>query len=271
MNQLNKIPYQVRKPYIYPSVLTTIMPIRILVIEDVAQIRENIAELLTAHGYEIKTASTGEEGIDMAIQWQPDLILSDIIMANKDGYQVLETIRRSPALAHTPFIFLTAKADMVDLRWGMSLGADDYLTKPFQINDLLAAIESRLRRSQQLLGPANGTASFLKTIVGRDQQGSMMLQAEACFYFFTEERKNYVRHPLGTFQVTMTLEELAAELDNRQFFRANRHIILNRKVLQKYSYWHNGKYCLFLLIDGQSQEVTLAKARFAAFKEWLSA
>ncbi|SFE44324.1 response regulator [Spirosoma endophyticum] len=246
------------------------MSIQILVIEDVVQIRENIAELLTLNGYEVRMAEDGAIGIVEAKQWQPDLILCDIMMANLDGYQVLETIRTSPDLAHIPFIFLTAKADMVDLRQGMGLGADDYLTKPFLISDLLNAIDSRLKRSKQQRIDLVPSTTHLRMIRGRDEKGYMLLKTEECVSFFTQKRGYFVWHPRGTFQLDISLDTLVTKLDQKQFFRVNRHTILHRKSVQKYAYWDKGKYCLSVDIGGEPQEVTLAKARFRSFKEWLS-
>ncbi|MFD2933856.1 hybrid sensor histidine kinase/response regulator [Spirosoma flavum] len=122
------------------------MPTQILVIEDENQIRENIADLLSIKGFEVQTASNGREGISQALLSPPDLILCDIRMPEVDGYQVLEVIRGTHSLATVPFIFLTAKTDGLEIRQGMVLGADDYLTKPFTMNNLLLAIDSRLKR-----------------------------------------------------------------------------------------------------------------------------
>jgi two-component system OmpR family response regulator len=245
------------------------MPIRLMVIEDEEQIRENLLEMLTLSGFEVASASCGLSGVAQILQHPPDLILCDIMMPQMDGYQVLESIRTNPSVAHVPFIFLTAKADMVDLRWGMTLGADDYLIKPFSIKDLLAAIESRLKRQQQK--PELQTPPvFLKTIQGHDEKGAMILPTEGCLFFFVQNKRYFVRHQLGTFQIDLTFEKLAAELDPEQFFRVNRHIILHRKTVRKYTYWDKGKYCLFLELAGQTQEATLPRARFSSFKDWLS-
>ncbi|WP_461151453.1 response regulator [Spirosoma pulveris] len=245
------------------------MSIRILVIEDVTQIRENIAELLTFSGYEVQTAADGIKGISLAHKCLPDLILSDIMMPDMDGHQLLQRVRRDPGLAHTPFIFLTAKSDMLDLRYGMNLGADDYLTKPFRSSELLKAIESRLTRIQQQTGAA-ATDHYLKTVCGRDSRGTMLLPVDECFCFFTKNREYFVNHPAGTFQVNLSLDKLTASLDPGLFFRVNRNILLHRKTIQKYTYWDKGKYCLFLTIGQETHETTLAKARFKGFKNWLS-
>ena len=122
------------------------MATKILYIEDESQIRENVTALLSLKGYEVAMASNGREGISQAMQQLPDLILCDILMPQMDGYQVLEVIRGYRLLATVPFIFLTAKSEEADWRRGMILGADDYLTKPFTLESLLLAIESRLQR-----------------------------------------------------------------------------------------------------------------------------
>ncbi|WP_128548245.1 response regulator [Larkinella soli] len=243
------------------------MPIRILLIEDSYQIRENIAELLKLNGYEVQTAGNGPAGVALASRYPPDLILCDIMLPEMDGYGVLENIRNDPALAHVPFIFLTAKADMRDLRRGMVLGADDYLTKPFHIVDLLMAVESRLKRLRQQNGSGPCEREYLRTIRGRDTRGSTLLNADDCYYFFVENRAYFARHPLGTFQVDLTLERLTAVLDPNQFFRINRNVILHRKMVQKYAYWEKGKYCLFLAMGEQA---ILPRARYSPFKQWLA-
>ena len=120
---------------------------KILVIEDELNIRESLAELLELKNYEVVTAKNGQEGIIRAIQHLPDLILCDVMMPIFDGYQVLALIRKNKNLANTPFLFLTAKTSKEDIREGMSLGADDYLTKPFTSKELFNAVEVRLSRS----------------------------------------------------------------------------------------------------------------------------
>jgi DNA-binding NarL/FixJ family response regulator len=122
---------------------------RILVIEDETILRTNLARALRLEKFEALTAANGREGIELARRELPDLILCDILMPEVDGWQVLEAIRADPATARIPFIFLTARGDLPDLRMGMNLGADDYLIKPVHLHDVLTAIEARLERVQQ--------------------------------------------------------------------------------------------------------------------------
>lgn len=120
----------------------------ILVIEDNFDVRDNVAEILELANYDVETAENGKIGVAKAQSSLPDLIICDIMMPELDGYGVLYLLSKSPATSGIPFIFLSAKADKQDLRKGMNLGADDYLTKPFEEMDLLNAIEGRLKRSE---------------------------------------------------------------------------------------------------------------------------
>jgi CRP-like cAMP-binding protein/DNA-binding NarL/FixJ family response regulator len=122
----------------------------ILLIEDNDAIRENTAEILELAGYRVMTAENGKLGVELALANRPDLIICDIMMPVLDGYGVLHIVNKNPQLSGIPFIFLTAKSERVDLRKGMELGADDYLTKPFDDTELLSAVESRLNRFVKL-------------------------------------------------------------------------------------------------------------------------
>jgi diguanylate cyclase len=119
---------------------------KILVVEDMDSLREEIIETLTYEGFEVIGAENGAVGVEMALQHLPSLIICDVMMPKLNGYETLTTLRREPSTATIPFIFLTAKADKVDMRQGMQLGADDYLTKPFTIEELTGAITARLEK-----------------------------------------------------------------------------------------------------------------------------
>jgi DNA-binding NarL/FixJ family response regulator len=122
---------------------------KILVIEDEPEMRRNITALLRYKDYEPIAAENGRLGVEMARREMPDLILCDVMMPELDGYEVLRALRADAKLTLIPFIFLTAKGEKDDLRSGMNLGADDYLTKPVGNDDLVHAIEARLHRSAQ--------------------------------------------------------------------------------------------------------------------------
>jgi len=125
---------------------------KILIIEDNDDIREGTAEMLDLAAYQTFTAKNGKVGVDLAIKHIPDLILCDIMMPELDGYGVLYLLQKNPQTAAIPFIFMTAKAERADMRKGMEMGADDYLTKPFDDVELFNAIESRLKKRQQPAG-----------------------------------------------------------------------------------------------------------------------
>jgi len=123
---------------------------KILLIEDNDEIRENTAEILELSNYKVITAENGKRGVELAIGNKPDLIVCDIMMPVLDGYGVLMTLQKNTDTQNIPFIFLTAKAERNDFRKGMELGADDYITKPFEGSELLNAIESRLKKTDLL-------------------------------------------------------------------------------------------------------------------------
>ena len=122
---------------------------KILVIEDEPEMRRNITTLLRYHDYQPIEAENGRVGLALAQREKPDLVLCDVMMPELDGHGVLQALQQNAELATIPFIFLTAKGEKDDLRSGMDLGADDYLTKPVANAELVRAIETRLRRSQQ--------------------------------------------------------------------------------------------------------------------------
>jgi len=132
----------------------------VLFIEDNTDIRENMAEILEMAGYKVYTAPDGKEGVAIAQTEKPDIIICDIMMPVLDGYGVIHMLQKNPETQGIPFIFLTAKAERFEIRKGMELGADDYITKPFTGTELLNAIESRLKK-----------AEFLKREITPDLQG----------------------------------------------------------------------------------------------------
>jgi CheY-like chemotaxis protein len=154
----------------------------ILLIEDNANIRENTSEILELAGYNVLTAEDGKAGVELALQHIPDLVICDIMMPVLDGYGVLHMLQRNKEMKDIPFIFLTAKTERSDFRKGMEMGADDYVTKPFDPTELLHAVESRLKKAalrkeefapnlqglSRLMEAATGKASLKALAEGRD-------------------------------------------------------------------------------------------------------
>ena len=138
---------------------------KILVIEDNVEVRENLAEILELSDYKVITAENGKIGVEKAFSDKPDLILCDVMMPELDGFGVLHILEKRAATADIPFIFLTAKAEKDDFRKGMNLGADDYITKPFDDVELLDAIEMRLQKSERIKNAFDGTSNGLRTFI----------------------------------------------------------------------------------------------------------
>jgi len=119
---------------------------KILIVEDNDLLRDNISEILELEGYDVCSASNGEEGVEVALEKQPDLIISDVNMPKMDGFEMLKKLRAQETTKITSFIFLTVKNTMDDMRQGMNLGADDYLAKPFDMDELITAVSNRFDR-----------------------------------------------------------------------------------------------------------------------------
>ncbi len=159
---------------------------KILLIEDHPEMRENIEEILELAGYEVATAENGKLGVREAVDHQPDLIICDVMMPELDGYGVLRMLGRNPKTAAIPFIFLTAKAEKTDFRKGMSMGADDYITKPFEEVELLDAIEMRFQKTEQLQKEidrdSNGVQNFLNEVRGMAALEELSADRESRLY-----------------------------------------------------------------------------------------
>lgn len=167
---------------------------KILVIEDEVSVRENLVDLLEASDYEVICAENGFLGAVWAFEHIPDLIVCDVMMPEVNGHEVLEALRQNPATATIPFIFLTAMADIKSIRKGIELGADDYLTKPFESLDLLKAIEVKLARkaAMEKTYNKNGSNEALSKVLiaihmlkkleeGNQKDQSLNLLGNVCF------------------------------------------------------------------------------------------
>lgn len=135
---------------------------KILIIEDNEVMRYNLLELLEAEEFEAIGAENGKMGVELALKDPPDMILCDVMMPELDGYDVLQSLRSHPQTATIPFIFMTAKADRVDIRQGMELGADDYLTKPYTPDEVLKAIGTQLKKQEAIDSSAQSKLEELR-------------------------------------------------------------------------------------------------------------
>src|SRR2546423_9746371 len=128
---------------------------RVLVIEDTPEVLSFVREAIRFKGWQPLTATDGEQGLRLAINQHPDLILCDVQMPMMDGYQVLQKLREAKASSNIPFIFITAEGEKPRMRQGMDLGADDYLVKPFTLDELLSAIDARFKKFESLVEEAD--------------------------------------------------------------------------------------------------------------------
>jgi CRP-like cAMP-binding protein len=142
----------------------------VLIIEDNQEMAENISSILRLAQYNVLTAPNGKSGVQLAKEQLPDLILCDIMMPDLDGYGVIHILNKEPETANIPFIFLTAKADKGDVRHGMNLGADDYITKPFDGYDLLRVVEIRLKKNELLRKSYENTAASVDSFFSKARE-----------------------------------------------------------------------------------------------------
>lgn len=233
---------------------------KILVIEDELKVRNNIKLLLEEEGYKVFSAASGEEGIALALEILPCLIICDIMMPGIDGYEVLRRLSVPKETTSIPFIFLTAKVEREDLRLGMQLGADDYIFKPFKADDLLKAVSTRLKKYQlikeellknqnttddnqadnirlseneRLFLVINGNPQFIKIseikfIKADDQYTNVHM---------TDSRSLLIRKPLSTW------ENLLPE---SVFLRIHRTTIVNMNLVARVEKWFSNSFRLYL-------------------------
>ena len=170
----------------------------ILVIEDNNEVRENIAEILELSNYRVLTAPEGKTGVETALKEKPDLIVCDIMMPVLDGYGVLHLLNKHNDTYGTPFIFLTAKSEKSDFRKGMEMGADDYITKPFDGIELLKAIEIRLQKNETLKIQAQSPVSqFLNTaatfseqqLISDNNEIQSLAKKQRIYYRYFQQRR----------------------------------------------------------------------------------
>ncbi len=179
----------------------------ILAIEDEASIRANLQDILELEGFDVLTAANGKVGIELARSHRPDLIICDVSMPELNGYDVLMLLRQDPSTIEIPFVFLTANASRADVRKGMSLGADDYLTKPFTPSELREAIAARLQKQAMLM------ERYKQSLERNFQANANSANNSDLTSIQTDDNVNTVRvvRPTGVLDVT-TCERLRREI-----------------------------------------------------------
>ncbi len=179
---------------------------KILLIEDNKDVRENTAEILQLAKYNVITAKNGKEGVELTQKEKPDLIICDIMMLVLDGHGVLHLLSKNEETSSIPFIFLTAKAERSDFRKGMEMGADDYLTKPFDDVELLNAIESRLKKNEilkkEFTKNIEGLNNFINEVKGIDSLKKLSEEHDVRIYKKKDDIYKEGNYPKGIYFVS---------------------------------------------------------------------
>ncbi|MBI1937230.1 MAG: response regulator [Ignavibacteriales bacterium] len=229
---------------------------KILVIEDDESYIDNIKILLEEEDYSVVTALNGSEGIQRASKENPDLIICDIMLPDISGHSVLEELRKRQKTKFVPFIFLTAKSSASDVREGMNLGADDYLTKPFLANDLLKAVETRLEKYKLLLKAVKSSKNSADEKTKLDHDNYVLLPTGKNYEMvyvedivcitsegvytnvFTKDGKKVLMRKL--------LKEWEKTLSEKKFTRVHKSTLINLTYVGKIEKWFNGSFKLLL-------------------------
>lgn len=189
---------------------------KVLIIEDDPDMRANLCGVLELYHFQVVGVGTGEQGVEQAGTFQPDLILCDVVMHGMDGYAVLRTLRKNSSTANIPFIFLTGRGEKSELREGMNLGADDYLVKPVMSAELLAAIQARLKRERERTKVAQ-PAGFKPNFSSAEPLRALGLtprEAEVLLWLAQGKTNSEIGTILGTQEATVKkhLEHVFAKL-----------------------------------------------------------
>jgi two-component system LytT family response regulator len=236
---------------------------KILIIEDEKNIRDTLEDIIELAGYKVLTACNGRIAYDIIIDNQPDLVLCDVNMPELDGFELLGVInQRLKNEIVPPFLFLTAKVEKEDMRNGMSLGADDYIFKPFDSNDILKIIRLRLDKRQQLL--KLNTPSKIETLIkdfnklalpcddgleliSFDKIINCQAHRSYCTFYLIDNRKILVSKPMKEFEKILM---------SKNFLKVHKSIIINIKHVEKYV---RGKAGYLLMSDGSSINISVRR------------
>jgi DNA-binding LytR/AlgR family response regulator len=244
---------------------------KILVIEDDESINDSIKEFLENEDFQVFSASNGREGLNLALKECPDLIVCDILMPGMNGYEVLSELSKKEA--DIPFIFLTAKIERDDIRKGMEIGADDYLTKPFKLEELLKAIEVRLMKRDRLNKAVSQQAPSTKEeaeekdflfITETDQPQIVKFDNIVCITA-SAEYTNVILGDGKKIFVRKLLKNWEESLPHNSFIRIHRSAIINLNFAKKVEKWFNNSYRVYLqniqepFVISRRQSVNLKK------------
>jgi PAS domain S-box-containing protein len=230
--------------------------IKILVIEDEKDIRENISVLLKSEKYDVIQAADGEEGIKNFKLYKPDLIICDIVMPGIDGYEVLKSINAFKGYAPVPFIYLSAKTEYRELREGMGLGADDYIFKPYEINEILKSVQRCLEK-YKLLKSIPSASKYPESIIVRYRGKKIPIATK--HILFIQVSGQYTKIFIeGKKQYTMkkALSKWGTLLPDNIFIRIHRSTIANINQIKTIEKISNNSYKVYLINSDHTLELS---------------
>lgn len=249
---------------------------KILIIEDDLSLLNNINEILTEEGFSVRTESDGKNGIKTASTWLPDLIICDISIPIKNGYEVLQAILNSEKTKTTPFIFLTAKVEKDDLRKGMQLGADDYIFKPFDLDDLLISINMRLEKKNLRISEASKEVEDQNKVYDIDDKLLFKNGAKMQFYVIRDLKYLRAESPYVNLKFAngkhslerKSMDEWEARLPGKYFIRIHRSTIINTEFITKIEKLSNTSYLIKL--KGEEESFVISKRYSTKLKSHFS-
>ena len=227
---------------------------RILVIEDEKNVLEDLKILLEEEGYFVYAESKGKTGIETAKQHLPDLIICDIMMREVNGYDVLTTLSKEENTKCIPFIFLTAKVEREDIRRGMVLGADDYLLKPYKADELLKAIEARIKRIDTLKAGLSKESkksvkkyAYDEKIFTKVNGQPLLIKISDISYITAENQYTLISLVNGkSYLIRKAIAYWVKALPTKEFFRIHRSTIINMEYIVKMGKWMKSSLLVYL-------------------------
>ena len=221
---------------------------KLLIIEDEKIIRENIKDIFQLYGNIVYTAENGKEGIEMATQCKPDIILCDIMMPGIDGFSVKRILDADKCTSAIPFIFLTAVAEISAMQKGMNLGADDYIVKPFKAAALVDSVMRRLKRIEEFISFSEETTEQRKlslddtVLLNTGKERRVCRVSHICMLEVKGDYTTVVTVDGKNTLVKKTIKSWEDILPVNVFVRANRNTIINLHHIEKIETWFNGTF-----------------------------
>ncbi len=249
------------------------MDTKILVIEDEDGLRDNIVTLLTEEGYLVESANNGDLGVKIAQNFVPNIIICDIVMRGMNGYDVLRTLFQNDITKGIPFIFLSARVEREHIRLGMELGADDYLLKPYKKEELLFAIETRLRKISffKEAGNRNKNDNNENDKANYNVEDKLFIKQKDEISFIKISEIKYITaanqysmiYLNGGKGILMhkSMKEWEEKLPPKNFLRVHRSTIICVDHIAKIENWFNNSYRVYL--NQIPSPITISK-RYAA-------